>query len=60
MILQENKISILKNYPEDIIFEQDYEEYQEIEIDKEPFSIEVFEDQFLIDFFKVFYRVIPF
>jgi len=35
---------ILKNYPEDIIFEEEYEEYAEVEIDKEPFRIEVFDN----------------
>lgn len=41
----EEVAKILKDYPEDIVFEQDYEEYQEIEMDKEPFSIEVFEEE---------------
>lgn len=31
---------ILKDYPEDIVFEEDYEEYAEIEMDNEPFTIE--------------------
>lgn len=31
---------ILKNYPEDIIFEEDYEEFDEVAIDREPFTIE--------------------
>lgn len=31
---------ILKDYPEDIIFEEDYEEYDEVKVDQEPFVIE--------------------
>ena len=31
---------ILKDYPEDIVFEEDYEEYAEVEMDNEPFTIE--------------------
>ncbi len=31
---------ILKNYPEDIIFEEEYEEFDEVAIDREPFTIE--------------------
>lgn len=32
---------ILKNYPEDIVFEEEYEEYDEVAVDQEPFTIEV-------------------
>ncbi len=39
---------ILKEYPEDIVFEQEYEEYQEVEIDREPFTIEVFDDNYYV------------
>ncbi len=35
---------ILSNYPEDIVFETDYEEYSEVEIDKEPFTISMTDD----------------
>jgi len=31
--------NILKNYPENIIFEEDYEEYTEVKLDAEPFTI---------------------
>lgn len=31
---------ILKDYPEDIVFEEEYEEYAEVKIDEEPFTIE--------------------
>lgn len=44
----EEVAKILKDYPKDIVFEQDYEEYQEIEIDKEPFTIEVFENNYYV------------
>lgn len=39
---------LLKNYPTDIIFEEDYEEYAEVEVDKEPFIIEVFEGNYFV------------
>jgi GTP-binding protein len=39
---------ILKNYPEDIVFAEDYEEYEEVEIDKEPFTIEVYDDNYYV------------
>ncbi len=39
---------ILKNYPEDIVFEEEYEEYAEIDIDKEPFEIEVFDNNYYV------------
>ncbi|MCL2592457.1 MAG: GTPase ObgE [Defluviitaleaceae bacterium] len=35
---------ILKNYPEDIIFEEDFDEFVEAPIDSEPFTITVGED----------------
>lgn len=38
----------LKEYPEDIIFEEDYEEYAEVEMDKEPFTIEVFDGNYYV------------
>lgn len=31
---------ILKDYPQDIIFEEDFEEFVEVEVDNEPFTIE--------------------
>lgn len=39
---------ILKEYPDDIIFEQEYEEYQEVEVDKEPFTIEVYDNNYYV------------
>ena len=39
---------ILKQYPEDITFEEEYEAYQEVEIDKEPFTIEVLDDNYYV------------
>lgn len=39
---------ILKEYPKDIIFEEEYEEYEEVEIDKEPFKIEVFDGNYYV------------
>lgn len=38
----------LRNYPEDIIFEPDYEEYDEVEVGKEPFTIEVFDGNYYV------------
>ena len=46
--LLEAVANILKQYPQDIVFEEEYEEYQEVEIDKEPFTIEVLEDNYYI------------
>ncbi len=40
---------ILENYPEDIIFEEDYEEYLEEETIKEPFTINVNGDTFDVE-----------
>ena len=39
---------ILKESPDDIIFEQEYEEYQEVEVDKEPFTIEVYDNNYYV------------
>lgn len=39
---------ILKDYPEDIVFQEDYEEYAEVELDKEPFTIEVYDDDYYV------------
>ncbi len=39
---------ILKDYPEDIVFEEDFEEYQEVEIDREPFEIEIFDGNYYV------------
>lgn len=40
--------NLLKNYPEDIVFEEDYEEYAEIAIDVDPFEIEIFDDNYYV------------
>ncbi|WMI80728.1 GTPase ObgE [Anaerotignum sp. MB30-C6] len=40
--------AILKDYPEDIVFEEDYEEYDEVAVDKEPFTIEEEEDGYFV------------
>ncbi|WP_317854360.1 GTPase ObgE [Chakrabartyella piscis] len=39
---------ILQNYPEDIIFEEEYEEYDEVSVDREPFVIEEVEDGYYV------------
>lgn len=39
---------IVKNYPDDIIFEEDFEEYIEPAIDNQPFTIEVFDDNYYV------------
>lgn len=39
---------ILKDYPEDIVFEEDFEEYQEPEIDNQPFEIEVIDGNYFV------------
>lgn len=39
---------ILKNYPEDIVFEEEYEEYDEVAVDQEPFTIEIEEDVYVV------------
>lgn len=36
--------NVLKDYPQDIVFEEDYEEYAEVTIDKDPFEIQVFDE----------------
>ncbi len=38
----------LREYPEDIVFETDFDEYVEPEIDHEPFSIEVYDDNYYV------------
>lgn len=38
--------NILKDYPEDIIFEENFEQYVEVEIDEEPFTITVIEESY--------------
>jgi len=40
--------AILKDYPQDIIFEEEYEEYDEVAVDREPFEIEVIEDNYYV------------
>lgn len=39
---------ILKNYPEDIVFEEEYEEYDEVVVDQEPFTIEVEDEVYVV------------
>lgn len=39
---------ILKNYPEDIVFEEEYEEYDEVAVDQEPFSIEIEDEVYVV------------
>ncbi|WP_312071554.1 GTPase ObgE [Anaerotignum propionicum] len=39
---------ILKDYPEDIIFAEDYEEYDEVAVDVDPFTIEEVEDGYFV------------
>lgn len=46
--LLEAVAKILKEYPEEIVFEEEYEEYQEVEVDKEPFTIEVFDGNYYV------------
>lgn len=40
--------AILKDYPEDIVFAEEYEEYDEVAIDREPFTIEVEDGNYYI------------
>lgn len=39
---------ILKNYPEDIVFEEEYEEYDEAAVDQEPFTIEIEDEVYVV------------
>lgn len=39
---------ILKNYPEDIVFEEEYEEYDEVAVDQESFTIEVEDEVYVV------------
>lgn len=39
---------ILKNYPEDIVFEEEYEEYDEVAVDQEPFTIEIEDEVYVV------------
>lgn len=39
---------ILKNYPEDIVFEEEYEEYDEVAVEQEPFTIEVEDEVYVV------------
>ena len=34
---------LLRDYPENIVFQEDFEEYEEVQIDEEPFTIELFD-----------------
>ncbi len=40
--------NILKDYPEDIVFEEEYDEYEEAVVDKEPFTIEVYDGNYYV------------
>ena len=39
---------ILRNYPEDIVFEEEYEEYDEVAVDREPFTIDIEDDVYVV------------
>lgn len=39
---------ILKNYPEDIVFEEEYEEYDEVAVDQEPFTVEIEDEVYVV------------
>ncbi len=39
---------ILKNYPEDIVFDEEYEEYDDFAAGNEPFEIEVFDGSYYV------------
>ena len=39
---------ILKNYPEDIIFEEEYEEFDDVAAGNEPFEIEIFDGNYYV------------
>lgn len=39
---------ILKNYPEDIVFEEEYEEYDEVAVDQEPFTIDIEDEVYVV------------
>lgn len=40
--------AILRDYPEDIIFQEEYEEYDEVAVDIEPFTIEEVENGYFV------------
>ncbi|MBE6008488.1 MAG: GTPase ObgE [Lachnospiraceae bacterium] len=44
----EEAASILKNYPEDIIFNEEFGEFREPEIDTAPFEITVYDDDYYV------------
>ena len=46
--LIEKAAQILENYPEDIVFHEEYEEYREEEIKNEPFTIEIEDGVFIV------------
>ena len=48
--LMQKVADILKDYPEDIIFDEDYEEFDELEIpeDKEPYTITKLDDDYYV------------
>ena len=39
---------ILKNYPEDIVFEEEYEQHDEVAVDQEPFTIEIEDEVYVV------------
>ena len=39
---------LLKHYPEDIIFAEEYEEYDEVEVGREPFAIEEVDEHYFV------------
>ncbi len=47
LLLEVSKI--LLNYPEDIIFEEDFEEFVEVDIKSEPFTIEIEDDVYSVE-----------
>ncbi|GFI61445.1 GTPase Obg [Clostridiales bacterium] len=40
--------TILENYPEDIVFEEEYDEYDEVSLGNEPFNIEIFDNNYYV------------
>ena len=39
---------MLRDYPQDIVFEEDFEEYEEVKVDNEPFKIEVYDSNYYV------------
>ncbi len=38
----------LRDYPQDIVFDEDFEEFEEVKVDNEPFKIEVFDGNYYV------------